>query len=89
MGADAADEDLRQLQEQDRAAHNDKLKAALLISCNGRGAWPFLERNHDAEAIQLSAGPLPLTGFFAQGELRPVGKKNYIHGFTASIACFE
>ena len=36
---------------------------------------------------ECSAGSL--AGFFAQGELGPVGGKNYIHGFTASVACFE
>ncbi len=30
-----------------------------------------------------------LAGFFAQGELGPVGGQNFIHGFTASIALFE
>ena len=39
--------------------------------------------------IQRILGHIPLAGFFAQGELGPVGDKNYIHGFTASVACFE
>ena len=35
------------------------------------------------------AGTIPLAGFFAAGELGPVGGQNFIHGFTASIVLFE
>jgi small ligand-binding sensory domain FIST len=49
----------------------------------------FSAPDHDAGLIQSRLGPLPLAGIFAQGELGPVGGKNYIHGFTASIALFE
>ena len=87
--ADTADEDLAQLLEQDRAASPNRPQAGLLFSCNGRGTRLFPEPNHDAKTIQEKVGPIPLAGFFAQGELGPVGGKNYIHGFTASVAFFE
>jgi len=87
--ADTADEDLVQLLEQDRTANPNSPQAALLFSCNGRGTRLFPEPNHDAGTIQELVGPIPLAGFFAQGELGPVGRKNYIHGFTASVAFFE
>jgi small ligand-binding sensory domain FIST len=29
-----------------------------------------------------------VAGFFAAGELGPVGGKNFLHGFTASLALF-
>ncbi len=87
--ADAADEDLVQLLERDRDANTNPPQAALLFSCNGRGTRLFPEPNHDARTIQEMVGPIPLAGFFAQGELGPVGRKNYIHGFTASVALFE
>jgi small ligand-binding sensory domain FIST len=87
--ADAAHEDLVQLLERDRTANPDSPQAALLFSCNGRGTRLFPKPNHDAETIQKNVGPIPLAGFFAQGELGPVGGKNHIHGFTASIALFE
>ncbi len=66
-----------------------KPRGGLLFSCNGRGSRLFPEPDHDAGLIQRTLGPLPLAGFFAQGELGPVGKKNYIHGFTASLLLFE
>ena len=32
---------------------------------------------------------IPLAGFFAAGEIGPVGNKNFLHGFTASLVLFE
>ncbi len=63
-------------------------QGALLFSCNGRGTRLFPESHHDAATIRQQLGPIPLAGFFAAGELGPVGNKNYIHGYTASIVCF-
>jgi small ligand-binding sensory domain FIST len=62
---------------------------ALLVSCNGRGSYLFTESGHDAGAVRRELGPVPLAGFFAAGELGPVGGRNFLHGFTASIALFE
>lgn len=87
--ADTADEDLVHLLDQHRAERSSPTRAALLFSCNGRGTRLFAEPHHDAATIQRILGRMPLAGFFAQGELGPVGGKNYIHGFTASVACFE
>jgi small ligand-binding sensory domain FIST len=87
--AAAADEDLVQLLARDKAQRVRPPAAGLLFSCNGRGTRMFPEPNHDAAAVQRLLGPLPLAGIFAQGELGPVGGRNYIHGFTASLALFE
>jgi small ligand-binding sensory domain FIST len=32
---------------------------------------------------------VPAAGFFAAGEFGPVGGRNFVHGFTASIALFR
>jgi small ligand-binding sensory domain FIST len=87
--AQTADEDLRALLRQDRAAHDRPPAAALLFSCNGRGTRLFPQPDHDAAAVRAEAGEVPLAGLFAQGELGPVGGRNFIHGFTASLALFE
>jgi len=87
--AETADEDLRHLLERDLASATSAARGALLFTCNGRGTRMFSTPNHDASAIQKCLGPLPMAGFFAQGELGPVGRKNYIHGFTASVVLFE
>ena len=84
-----ADEDLVALLAKYHEDQTKRAQAALLFSCNGRGTRLFDAPNHDSSEIQRELGPLPLAGFFAQGELGPVGDKNYIHGFTASVAIFE
>jgi small ligand-binding sensory domain FIST len=87
--SDTADEDLRHLLTAHGQQHSGRPGGALLFSCNGRGTRLFPEPHHDVGVIQELCGPLPLAGFFAQGELGPVGGRNYIHGFTASVALFE
>ena len=87
--SDTADEDLRHLLAVSGSFGEAKPGGALLFSCNGRGTNFFPGPNHDASVVQELCGPLPLAGFFARGEFGPVGGRNYIHGFTASIALFE
>ena len=87
--AETADEDLHELLQIDLSAHEKRPGGALLFSCNGRGTRLFPQPHHDARAVRGEAGEIPLTGFFAQGELGPVGGQNFIHGFTASLVLFE
>lgn len=89
--AETADEDLREslIRERDAKETTGVPFAALLFSCNGRGARLFNVPNHDIGLIHEILGPIPVAGFFAMGELGPVGGQNFIHGFTASIAVFE
>jgi small ligand-binding sensory domain FIST len=61
---------------------------ALLFTCNGRGTRLFDVPNHDAALVSEVLGGVPVAGFFAAGELGPVGGKNFLHGFTASLALF-
>ncbi len=87
--AAAADEDLRFLLKAERATLQGKESlAALLWSCNGRGVGLFGEPDHDAKAVAEILGSIPLAGFFCNGEIGPVGSKNFLHGFTASMALF-
>jgi small ligand-binding sensory domain FIST len=71
------------------SAREAKAGGALLFTCNGRGTRLFSEPHHDARVIRSEAGNLPIAGFFAAGELGPVGGQNFIHGFTASVVLFE
>jgi len=59
-----------------------------LCSCNGRGRRLFGQPNHDAQHVQQHLGPLGLAGFFCNGEIGPVGEKNFLHGYTASLGLF-
>lgn len=83
--AKTSDEDLRALLQ--RIGHGDpSASGALLVSCAGRGRGLYGEADHDTKVIQSVAGPLPIAGFFANGEIGPVGRLNYIHGYTSSLA---
>jgi len=84
--AQAADEELVHLLQ--KRSERTEYSAALLFSCNGRGTRLFPVKNHDAKAIRNLIGEIPVAGFFAQGELGPVGSRNYIHGYTASVVLF-
>ncbi len=78
----------RLLSEQARLGKS-KLAGALSFSCNGRGTRLFDAPHHDARLIQDFLGPLPMAGFFAAGEIGPIGDESYLHGFTHSVALFE
>jgi small ligand-binding sensory domain FIST len=64
-------------------------QAALLFTCNGRGLQLFPEPHHDARLLRAYFGEIPLAGFFAAGELGPIGGSNFMHGFTASTVLFH
>ncbi len=62
--------------------------AALLFTCNGRGTNLFPDENHDAGLVNKVVGELPISGFFAGGEIGPVGGQNFFHSFTACVVLF-
>jgi small ligand-binding sensory domain FIST len=80
--AAAADEDLREM------LSGVDADAALLFTCNGRGRHLFAVPDHDAGMVEKLLGPIPLAGAFCAGEIGPVGGRNFLHGFTASLALF-
>lgn len=61
---------------------------ALMFTCNGRGRRLFGILNHDASTLADVLGPVPVAGMFCAGEFGPVGGRNFLHGFTASVALF-
>jgi small ligand-binding sensory domain FIST len=61
-------------------------RGGFLVSCCGRGLGLYGEPDHDVSLVQSRLGPLPLAGFFASGEYGPVGGRNYVHGYTSSLA---
>ncbi|PQO46342.1 FIST N-terminal domain-containing protein [Blastopirellula marina] len=60
--------------------------SALTFTCNGRGTKLFSEPHHDANCLRNVFGKIPNAGFFAAGEIGPVAGRNFLHGYTASIA---
>jgi small ligand-binding sensory domain FIST len=87
--AESADRDLRAALSARMLALGGRAPAgALLISCNGRGAGMFGHAHHDASAVDYALGGAPAAGFFAAGEIGPVGGEYFVHGFTATVAVF-
>jgi len=87
---DAASAD-RDLQDQLRlrvSALGGVPAGALAFSCNGRGREMFGIDGHDAGALSEELQGAPSAGFFAAGEIGPVGGASFLHAFTATIALF-
>ncbi|HYH58739.1 MAG TPA: FIST N-terminal domain-containing protein [Thermoleophilaceae bacterium] len=83
--ADSADEDLRAAVAEGVAALGGPPAGALIFTCNGRGSHMFSAPHHDAAIVDALAGA-PAAGFFCAGEIGPVGARNFVHGFTATLA---
>jgi small ligand-binding sensory domain FIST len=87
--ADSADRDLRAALGLRREALGGAVPAgALVFTCNGRGSGMFGVADHDAAALQDELAGAPAAGFFAAGEIGPVGGEAFLHGFTATVAVF-
>jgi small ligand-binding sensory domain FIST len=87
--ARSADQDLRRaLRLRMDALAGSGAAGALVFSCNGRGSAMFGPCNHDAQTIEQELGGAPAAGFFAAGEIGPVGVRSFLHGFTATVAVF-
>jgi small ligand-binding sensory domain FIST len=87
--ASSADEDLRRELRLRAAAIGGQQPAGVLVfSCNGRGQSMFGACDHDASLVQEELSGTPAAGFFAAGEIGPVGGRSFLHGFTATIAVF-
>ncbi|MFM7428224.1 MAG: FIST N-terminal domain-containing protein [Elainella sp.] len=56
---------------------------ALLFSCLGRGEGLYEQPNFDSELFRQYLGPVPLSGFFCNGEIGPVGNTTFLHGYTS------
>jgi small ligand-binding sensory domain FIST len=81
--ADSADADLRALLADCRA------DAALVFTCSGRGRRLFDSPDHDAALVHDAVDGGAVAGMFCAGELGPVGGRNVIHTFTASVVLFR
>ncbi|MCC7011109.1 MAG: FIST C-terminal domain-containing protein [Planctomycetes bacterium] len=93
--AASASEDLAQLMATQgggalQSVRETSSAGALLFSCNGRGTRMFDEGDHDIRCVRVGLDKaVPVAGFFAQGEIGPIGGRNFLHGYTASVAVFR
>ena len=81
---DTADADLRAM-----LAGAPGAAGALVFTCNGRGVNMFGEPHHDAALVHEATGGGAVAGMFCAGEMGPVGGRNHVHGFTASVLLFD
>jgi small ligand-binding sensory domain FIST len=83
----SAGEDLEHAVSSCGRARQGAASGALVFTCNGRGRRMFGAPNHDARHLRHALGEgTPVAGFFALGEIGPIGGRNFVHGFTASTA---
>lgn len=82
-------EDLRALLKSYRDRQVSGATGALLFSCLGRGKSLYGVANHDSLCFQEYFGPIPLAGFFCNGEIGPVGGTTFLHGYTSSFGIFR
>jgi small ligand-binding sensory domain FIST len=85
---ESADEDLREVLARHVGGFESPPAGALLFTCNGRGTHMFGTADHDAAAVDEAFHGAPAAGFFCAGEIGPVGERNFVHGFTATMAVF-
>lgn len=102
VGADLRSGDVVQLHLRDAATSSDDLDGmlgrrhgeptpagALMFSCLGRGTHLYGVPNHDADIFARQVGPVPLGGFFCNGELGPVRGRTHLHGYTSCFGLFH
>lgn len=84
-----ATEDMETVLGSARATIDARIYGGCLVTCTGRGSALFHSPHHDAALVQRHFGPgLALSGCFGAAEIGPVGRRNHLHGYTASLALF-
>jgi small ligand-binding sensory domain FIST len=100
VGAMLDEKQVVQFQLRDATAAREELQASLsqvgggfagavLLSCLGRGEGLYGCPNHDSDQVRARCGDIPVAGFFAEGEVGPVGGETFVHGYTSVIGLFR
>jgi small ligand-binding sensory domain FIST len=77
-------EDLEMLlQKYQYHANANRTSGALMFSCLGRGEGLYGEPNFDSRLFRRYLKQVPLSGFFCNGEIGPVGGTTFLHGYTS------
>ncbi|MEE2720064.1 MAG: FIST N-terminal domain-containing protein [Planctomycetota bacterium] len=85
--AKTAHEDLHLLLDAQQL--QDRPFAAMLVTCNGRGHRLFGHAGHDLSIVRQRLDAPPVAGFFAAGELGPIGGRNHLNGHTVALTLFR
>ncbi|NJP09072.1 MAG: hypothetical protein HC866_05930 [Leptolyngbyaceae cyanobacterium RU_5_1] len=62
---------------------------ALMFACLGRGQGLYGEPDFDSQLFSQHLPDVPLSGFFCNGEIGPVGGSTFLHGFTSVFGIFR
>ncbi|MDX2099089.1 MAG: FIST C-terminal domain-containing protein [Leptolyngbyaceae cyanobacterium bins.59] len=84
--AQASSEDLETLLRRYQKQNQGKTPAplgALMFSCLGRGEGLYGVPNFDSQVFSRYLPDVPLTGFFCNGEIGPIGGNTFLHGYTS------
>lgn len=89
--AQTSADDLQLLLEayQQSHLHSSQPQAGLMFSCLGRGQGLYGMPNFDSGLFNHYFPHIPLSGFFCNGEIGPVGGRTFLHGYTSAFALFR
>jgi small ligand-binding sensory domain FIST len=87
--AEASAEDLEELLQQYQETRSVPPAGALLFDCLGRGEHFYGQPNFDTQIFRHYLRTTPVSGFFCQGEIGPIGGATFLHGYTAAIGLFR
>jgi len=85
----SAHELIQQLRTLSASQPTEHIRGALLFSCLGRGERLYGAPNHDSNVFAQRVSGVSLSGFFSNGEIGPVGRKTFLHGYTSVFAVFS
>ena len=80
----SAEDDLKRMLEAIAAQLKGPFRGGVYYSCLGRGQHMFGAPNRELELIRDALGPIPLVGFFANGEI----SYNRLYGYTGVLTLF-
>jgi small ligand-binding sensory domain FIST len=73
---------LQHYQNQNQNRSHEPL-GALMFACLGRGEPLYDQPNFDSRLFSRYVPNVPISGFFCNGEIGPVGNTTFIHGYTS------
>jgi small ligand-binding sensory domain FIST len=83
--ARTSEEDLELLLQryQEENCGTTEATGALMFSCLGRGERLYGKPDFDSQLFHRYLSDIPMTGFFCNGEIGPVGGSTFLHGYTS------
>ena len=85
-----AQEELKKMLSEYHQEKSKTIKSTLMFSSVGRGKYLLGKSHHDINLYKnVIDNNSPVTGFFSNGEISPIGDRTFLHGYTSSFAIFK